>query len=106
MGSSDVGKEAVGVEEGTDGSVGLGSSDAGKAVVGVEEGTDDSIDVVSSDVGTTDGDASSDVKIKTGMEIDSSSSELDGSSVKVKAEVGTTLDEGTSEEKVVEIVPS
>ena len=40
------------------------------------------------------------------METESSSSELDGSSVKVNREVGTTLEEGTSEGKMVGVTVS
>ena len=105
VGSSDVGEEVVGVEEGEDGSTGVGSSDVGEEGVGVEEGKDGSTGVGSS-VATTDGDAGSDVMTKTGMETESSSSELDGSSVKVNREVGTTLEEGTSEGKMVGVTVS
>ena len=70
---------------------------ASKEVVWVKESDGDRVRVGSSDSDTTGEDVGSDVKIRIGIEVDGSSSKLDGISVKVGMEVGTTLDGGTSE---------
>ena len=74
---------------------------ASKEVVWVKESDGDRIRVGSSDSDTTDGDVGSDAKVKIGIEVDSSSSELDGISVKVGMELGTILVGGTSEREGV-----